>query len=242
MTGVGLLLWEAGVRDGHISPLLFPAPTTVATTTVSLIANGVLLPETGATLFRVAAGVLLGGIPAIVMGLIMGWSRSVRVAADPFVAASFAIPKIAILPIIMLFLGIGESSKLAVAVLGAFFPLLINTVLGVRQINPIYYQVAQNYGANRLQLFWRVLLPASLPAIMSGLRIAVNTTLLLTIAVEMINVQTGLGSLIWYAWETLRTEELFASLLMIILLGVGSNFVLERLSRRIIPWQTEHES
>lgn len=241
LIGAALALWEWGARSGAITPLFFPAPSTIARTTLTMLGDGALVTHTSATLSRLLLGVILGGLPGVVLGLLMGWSSRLRGIVDPFIAAAHAVPKIAILPLIMIFFGVGEPSKVAITMMGAFFPMLISTMAGARLINPIHFEVAANYGASGLQTFTRVLLPGSLPLMLSGLRLALNATLLLTIAVEMISGRSGLGTMIWRAWETMRTEELYTSLLVITSLGIGFNLLLHRLSIHFIPWQAERE-
>ncbi len=154
-------------------------------------------------------------------------------------AAAHPIPKVAIFPLLLIIFGIGESATVAVAALGAFFPLLINAMAGVQEIHPLHFEVAENYGARPLQVFTRVVLPGSLPLVLTGLRLAINTTLLLVIAVEMVGARQGLGALIWFGWETMRTEELYSSLVVIVLLGLGFNLLLLALLRLLIPWQNQ---
>jgi NitT/TauT family transport system permease protein len=237
-----LTVWEIGVHAGWFSALFFPAPSTIAGTLGKLFRNGEMLTNLKASFFRVVAGFLLGGIPGFLLGMSMGWSRRLRSVVDPFVAAVHPVPKIAILPLIMIIFGIGESSRVIVVAVAAFFPMLINTMAGVRQISPIYFDVAENYGAGLFKIFTRVVIPGSLPLVMAGVRLAVNIALLLTVAVELVAAREGLGSMIWFAWETLRTEELYASLTVIALLGISFNFFLQRLTLRLVPWQREKES
>ena len=234
-----LLVWEVAARAGWISSLFFPPPSTIAATTVRLWNDGELRSNLGLTLGRVALGVLLGGVPGVLLGLLMGWFAPLRRALDPFVAALHPVPKIAVLPLIMVVFGIGEPSRVIVAASGAFFPLLINTMSGVRQIKPIFYQVAQNYGARRRHVLRRVVLPGSLPSVLTGLLLALNVTLLLTIAVEMVSGRTGLGAMIWTAWETMRVEELWATLAVITVLGIVFSAGLAWLTRLLCPWQVE---
>ena len=238
----GLAIWEGLVSAGSLSALFFPAPSTIALTLVRLFVRGDLAIQLGATLARLFLGFVLGGAPGLVLGLVMGWSPRLRAIVDPFVAATYPIPKIAILPLIMIIFGVGEPSMIVVIAASTFFPLLINTMAGVRQINPIYIEMAENYGARGIQLFTRVILPGSLPSILSGIRIAMNTALLITIAVEIVAAQQGLGAMIWLAWETLHTEEIYASLVLIIVLGIGFNALLQGLTTRLLPWQVERES
>jgi NitT/TauT family transport system permease protein len=236
-----LAAWEAMARAGRLSPLFFPAPSLIALKIAQLAGSGELAAQAGATLARVFTGLVLGGVSGGLTGLAMGWSRRFRVFADPFVAALHPIPKIAVLPLIMIVLGIGESSKFTVIAVSAFFPMLINAMAGVRHISPINFEVARNYGASWIKVLTRVVLPGSLPMLFAGARLALNTALLLTIAVEMVLTQNGLGSMIWMAWQTLRIEQLYASLIVISTLGVLLNGLLQCVSVRLAPWQVERE-
>lgn len=236
-----LIIWEALARTVTISPLFFPAPSVILLTFVQLIMNGKLLSHLGITLWRVFLGFFLGIVPGLILGLAMGWSRGLRVIVDPLIAAAHPVPKIAILPLIMIFFGIGEASKIVVIAVAVFFPILINTVAGVRQIHPIHFEVAQNYGAGLSKIFTRVVLPGSLPLVLTGLRLALNMALLLAIAVELVSAQEGLGAMIWLAWQTLRTEELYVSLFTTAALGMIFNLLLQRITQHFIPWQTEQE-
>ncbi len=236
-----LVLWEVLWRTGRISPLFFPGPSYVARTVGRLVASGDLVEALGATVRRLVLGFMLGAVPALLLGLAMGRSRGLRSVMDPLVASAHPVPKIAILPLIMLLFGIGEISKVVLVALGAFFPVLINTVAGVRQISPVHFEVAENYGADWFKVLTRVLLPGSLPMILAGVRLGINIALLLTIAAEMRFAESGLGLIVWSAWETLRTEELYAGLAVIAALGVGLNLALQSVMRRLAPWQAERE-
>ncbi|MBN1314243.1 MAG: ABC transporter permease [Anaerolineales bacterium] len=237
-----LAVWEWRARAGAISLLFFPAPSTIIATLFNLLANGELVTNTGATLSRLLRGFVLGGAPGLVLGLAMGWSRRLRAIIDPFIAAFHPVPKIAILPLIMIIFGIGETSKVVIIAVTTFFPMLINTMAGVRQISPTYFEVAENYGANLYQLFTRVVFPGSLPLILTGARLSLNIALLLTIAVELVSSRDGLGDMIWFAWETLRTEELYACLVVIAVLGIAFNLLLQFLTGRLAPWHVERQT
>ena len=237
-----VVAWEAAARQGWLSPLLLPAPSAIAAKTAGLVASGELFRQTAATVSRVVLGLVLGGVPGTLAGLAMGWSRRVRALGDPLVAATHPIPKIAILPLIMVVFGIGESSKVLVIAVSAFFPMLISAMAGVRQISPIHFEVARNCGASPTTVLTRVVLPGSLPLLLAGARLALNTALLLTIAVELVLTENGLGAMIWMAWQTLRVDQLYASLLAIAVLGVLFNALLRRLSATLVPWQEERQA
>ncbi len=235
---VALAGWEVLSRTGAISPTFFPPPSSIFAQLGSMLTSGGLPVDIGITVSRVVVGFVLGAGSGAFLGLAMGaWPR-LGAQLDPWVAALHPTPKIAVLPLILVIFGIGEASKVTLAALGAFFPMLINTVAGVRQISPIYFEVARSYGAGRLRLFTRVVLPGSLPLIMAGARISINVALMLTIAAELVAAQRGLGQVIWFAWQTLRIEEVYAGLFVTSLLGIVLSATLERVARRLMPWRS----
>lgn len=241
--GLGALVlvgWEALTRQGHAA-VLFPPPSTIARTLVRLGRDGSLGTHVGATLLRLTLGLALGGTAGLGLGLVMGWSRRARAILDPLVAAGHPVPKIALLPIVMILFGIGEASKVVVVAVSAFFPMVINAMAGVRKIDPIRFDVAENYGANRSTVLRRVVIPGSLPLIMAGARQALNTALLVSVAIETVAAQWGIGAMIWFAWQTLRVEELYACVLVTAVLGVAANFILQRTTARLTPWQTDDD-
>lgn len=236
------IVWEIGGRFGLVSALFFPKPSTIAQTLGETIISGKIVTALGATFYRMFFGLLIGGLLGLVLGLAMGWSRPLQVVVDPIIAALHPIPKISIFPLIMIVFGIGEASKVVTVAVSTFFPMLINTMAGVRQISPIHFEVAENYGANRFNTFTHVVLPGSLPLILVGTRLSINTALVLTIAVELLTAREGLGAMIWLAWETLRTEELYASLFVTALLGFSFNRFLQYLHHRFLPWHVSIDS
>jgi ABC-type nitrate/sulfonate/bicarbonate transport system permease component len=231
--------WEWLVSSGRVSSLFFPAPSVIFKSLFVMLINGRMMPHLAVSLSRVLAGFLTGGVFGMLLGLVMGWSRRLGTVIDPFIAAMHPVPKIAILPLIMIIFGIGETSKLVVVAIAAFFPMVINTMAGVRQINPLYLEVTENYGAGPVKVFRRVIIPGSLPLILAGMRLSLNSALVITIAVELVAADRGLGALIWLAWETLRTEELYAGLVITAALGIGINFLLQFLTRKTVPWSAE---
>jgi NitT/TauT family transport system permease protein len=231
-----LLLWETASRLGFISPLLAPAPSAIVGALAWQFGSGSIGLHLASTLYRVLSGISIGGSAGLVAGLLMGTSRRLRDVADPFVSAIHPIPKIAILPVLMAVLGIGDASRIAVISLAVFFPMMINTMNGVKQISRTHLDVARNYGATGFRLFRRVILPASLPMILSGLRIGVNLALLITISVEIAGATRGLGALIWNSWEVMRIDVVYASLIVIMLLGISFNVALRIMSEHMVPW------
>ncbi len=237
LVAIMLLLWEVAAGLGWISTLLFPPPSQVVRTLVGGLAGGRLLGDVLLTLGRVVPGLLLGAVPGALIGLGMGRSSSLRRALDPFVAALHPVPKLALLPLVMVLIGFGESAKILTIALAAFFPMLINAMEGVRQLNPIYFEVAHSFGARRRDVVRRILLPGSLPMLFAGLRLAGNNALLFGIAIEMIASTNGLGGSLWLSWQVMRVDLLYATLVLVALLGIGFNTGLSWTARRLVPWQ-----
>jgi NitT/TauT family transport system permease protein len=232
-----LLLWEVASRAGWLSRLFFPAPSSILATLARMIGSGELWLHLSVSLRRVAVGFGLGVVPALVLGLAMGWSARVRVVFEPLIAALMPIPKLIVLPIIMVIFGVGEPSKIVLVAVGAFFPVVINSAAGVTGVRRVYFEVARNYGATRWQKFWRVVLPGSLPMVFAGLRLAFGMALLMVVASEFVAARQGIGALIWLSWETLRTDRLYAGIVSWSIVGLLSSAGLGALQRTIIRWR-----
>jgi NitT/TauT family transport system permease protein len=166
----------------------------------------------------------------------MGASERTRLILDPIVAAIYPIPKLAIFPLLMIIFGIGEFSKIMAIAIGCFFLVLINSMAGVRNINKVYFEVAKNYGANKRQLFTRVILPASLPMVFTGIRLALGTSLIVVVGVEFVSANYGIGALIWNAWETFEIEKLYVGIFLCAALGILFTVVLKRAEAYLTPW------
>jgi ABC-type nitrate/sulfonate/bicarbonate transport system permease component len=231
-----LLLWELLGRLGLLNPLFFPVPSLIAVAFLTMVADGEIQANLSITLFRVFAGFLLGTIPGIAIGLVMGASEKIRLLLDPVVAATYPVPKLAIFPLLMIIFGIGELSKIVAIAIGCFFLVLINSMAGVKNINKAYFEVAKNYGANKWQLFTRVILPASLPMIFTGIRLALGTSLIVVVGVEFVSANYGIGALIWNAWETFEIEKLYVGIFLCAVLGILFTVVLKWAEERITPW------
>lgn len=242
IVGSFLLLWEIFGRAGYIYSLFFPQPTKILATLWGLIENGAMAGHLGATISRLIMGLLAGAIPGTALGLAMGWSARLRRVVDPLVAAIHPIPKIAVFPLILMIFGIGEASKVVAIAISVFFPTLINSMTGVRQIPSVYFEVAQNYGAGKRKTFQRIVWPASLPMVLAGLRIASSVALVIAIAVELVAARQGLGVLIWFSWQTLRTADMYSAVIVIALLGVAMNMLLKQITATLIPWKVDTKS
>lgn len=230
-------LWEAAVRVGVLDWRFFPAPSSILGTFSAMLASGELLVHVAVSLKRVVLGFLFGAIPALGLGLVMGLSRWVRAAVNPLVAATYPIPKSAIVPLVMLIFGLGDASKIALVAIGVFYLVLINTTAGVLNIEPIYLEVGRNYGANRLKLFLTVALPGALPLIFAGLRLGMGIGLILIVVGELVGARNGIGYLIWQAWTIFAVERMYVGLVVIAILGWLTTLVLDAAERLLIPWK-----
>ena len=234
-----LAVWELCGQMQWISVTFFPPPSVIVATLGRLLATGELPRHLGATVSRLLLALVWGGGLGLVLGMTMGYSARLRAVLDPFVAALHPVPKLSLLPLIMLIFGIGWFSKALVVAVSTFFPMVISTMAGVRQIDADYYDVAKVYGASRFRVFRRVLIPASLPSILAGARMAMNRALGATIGLELITADTGLGAMLFFAWQTLRTEQIYATLFVIALLGWAFRLSTDGLTSKLVPWQRE---
>ena len=232
-----LLLWEILVRTGVLDARFFPAPSRIFETLLLLIEDGSLWANTWASLQRLFWGFLLGGVPALLLGIAMGLNRTLRALVDPLVATTYPIPKSAIFPLILLIFGLGESSKIVMVAIGVFYPVLINSVTGVLEINKIYLDVGRNFGASRWQIFRTVAFPGAVPHIMSGVKLGIGMGLILIAIAEMIGAKSGLGFMIWNAWEILSVETMYVGLIVIALLGFLFSMILNEVERELVPWK-----
>jgi ABC-type nitrate/sulfonate/bicarbonate transport system permease component len=228
--------WEVSSRNDWIESLVFPPPSRIIANFANLWRND-LMSNVGLTLARFIGGVVVGAVPGITLGLCIGWSTRLRRIVDPFIAAIHPIPKIVLFPLFIVIFGINEWAKIASVGLTVFFPSLINAAAGAREISPLYFEVVRSYGGNRMALFRHVVLPGSLPMILSGLRIAANLGLLVTIAIEFTVTSAGIGSIIWMALQTMRIEDLYTGVVTIALIGITISTFIQWLLKRLTPWQ-----
>ncbi|HEY8872881.1 MAG TPA: ABC transporter permease [Stellaceae bacterium] len=232
-----LLLWEASARFGWIDQRFFPAPSSIIATFAQLARSGELWASLAASLTRLFWGCLVGGVPALALGLAMGLYRPVRAIVDPLVAATYPVPKSAILPLVLLIFGLGEASKIAMVALGVFYPMIINTTAGVLEIDRIYLDVGKNFGAGRWQTFRTIALPGAAPLIMAGAKLGAGLGLILIAIAEMIGAQSGIGYMIWNAWQLMAVDTMFVGLIVIALLGFAFSWALDEVERWLLPWK-----
>lgn len=232
------VLWEIAARAHWIDVRFFPAPSSIAMTMGGMVANGTLLANTLTTLERLAIGLVVGGVPALLIGLAMGLYRPVYAIVDPLISATYPIPKSAILPLILLVFGLGEPSKIAMVAIGMFYPVVINTAAGVRQIDRMYFDVGRNFGARGWAVFRTIAFPGALPVIMTGVKLGAGLGLILIAIAEMVGAQSGLGFMIWNSWQILQVNVMYVGLVTIAIIGFALTVVLNEVERLLIPSRT----
>jgi NitT/TauT family transport system permease protein len=232
-----LALWEAAARLAVVSPRYFPPPTRIGAGLVSHFAEGDLGAETLTTLGRLAAAFALAAIAGVPLGLAMGRIRAVREMFDPYIAFLFPVPKIAMLPFMLILLGVGEPAFVLTGAISAFFQITISTLAGVQTMDPRLIDVGHNYGARGGRLFHKVILPAALPSIFTGLRLGLGLALVTIVAVEFITARSGLGHLVYRHWQMLSTVEMYGAFVLVGALGLLLTRGLGALQRRMLAWQ-----
>jgi ABC-type nitrate/sulfonate/bicarbonate transport system permease component len=234
-----LLLWQLLLMVGIGDRRFVPAPSDIGWRYWEMVASGELAKHTVVTLWRVFAGFFLGSIPAIAVGLLMAMFRPVRIFFDPLIASLFPIPKIALMPLLLLAFGFGDASKIALVVTAVFFPVVVNTYVGAANIEKIYWDVAKNYGASQSVIFRRIVFFGALPMIFAGLRIGLAVSFIVLVAAEFVATKTGIGYLIWNSWELLQVDVMFVGIVTVGVLGLIATVCLQEIERRVIPWKAE---
>ena len=224
------------VTHGSVNPVLLPAPTSIARTLGELLLHGDFLPPLIATLGLFALSFVLSVVLGLGLGLAMGVSRVFRNLLDPLVELIRPMPKPALLPLLMLFLGIGLLMKTTIVVLTALFPVLINTLQGVIGVDPVLTGTGRTFGLSRAALIRKVILPAALPYAMSGVRISLGLCLLVTVLAEMLTATNGLGFTILHAEREFRIGHMYAWLVVLAVLGFAMNYAITAVEKKLTPW------
>ncbi len=219
------------------NPIFLPGPWVVVGAVLELAGKGQLWPHVVATLERVALGFTTGAVLALVLGLAAGYLRPLRNIVEPIVELLRPIPPLAMLPLFIVWAGIGEASKVGFITYATFFPMFLTTVHAVRQIDPLLLRAAQSLGARRLQLFVRVILPAALPEIMTGLRLGVALAFFVIVISEFIGAEHGLGFLINDGRNFFLVPQMLGAAILLGLLGYAGSGLVRLLERRLLRWQ-----
>ncbi|HEY1342892.1 MAG TPA: ABC transporter permease [Bryobacteraceae bacterium] len=232
-----VLLWEGLARAGWVNPIFFPPPTRLVAEGLAMIRSGELPGHLWSTLIRTFEGSALGIVTGLACGTLMGLSRPARRALEPLVSALAASPKIALFPVLMLVLGIGQAPRIALIAAAAFVMAALPILDGVRNLDVTYVELARNYGARSWKLVSWVYLPGSLPHLLTAARLALSRALGVCVAVEVVNARNGLGSLIWAGWQSFRPEHVYIGVLTAAALGATLHASMRLLEKALVPWK-----
>jgi sulfonate transport system permease protein len=235
-----LIVWEVLAQDGWLSPQVLPAPSKVARTAFKLLLSGSLLNDLGVSLLRAAAGFAIGGSIGFALGTLVGFSRVAQALIDRSVQMIRAIPFLALVPLVIVWFGVGEAEKIFLVSLGVAFPIYINTTLGIRQVDPKLLELGRVQGLGTWQLIRRIILPGALPSILTGVRYSLATAWLALVVAETIGAQSGLGFLAMDAREFLRTDVIVLTIVIYALIGVAADSIARLLERRLLTWHPNY--
>ena len=232
-----LLLWEIAPRAGWLNPIFFPPLSRVLDALGAMIASGMLFHHVGISLQRAALGFTLAVLVAIPLGFLMGRYRPFERATDLLVQTLRNTSQFALMPVFILVLGIGEASKIAITFYAAVFFLLINTIVGVKSVDPLLLKAARSMGTSDLDLFRKVIFPSAIPSIVAGARLGVKSSLFSVIAAEMLAAQAGRGDLSQHAQLMLETPDMYAGIITLTIVGLLVNYGLVWIERRATRWR-----
>ena len=232
---IGVAEW--GTRAGWISALTLPRPSAVGETLISLARSGLLWQHLGPSLSRLAVGAAMGVSAGIAVGVLIGLFTYVRAGLVPLVAALFPIPKIALLPLFVIWFGIDEGSKYALIALGSFTPTVVSSYGAVDNVDRTLIRMAQSFGLSWWAIVRKIVLPGALPGILSGLRISLAIAIILLVAAEMLGANHGIGAYILEAGALYDLDRLFAGVVILSALGVATSAVVGALEGRFLAWR-----
>ena len=234
---LAIALWQVAGSAHWFNPLFLPAPSAIARAIYQLAASGALWQHVSASLLRIGVGWLLGTAAGVAVGFAIGLSRLARSVGITFISALFPIPKIALLPLLILWLGIGEEPKIATIALGVFFSTAISVYSGVDAVPRNLIRMAQSFNVPFATIVRKVIWPGALPAILAGFRITSSVALLLVVSAEMIGAQYGIGAFVLQAGNLMQTDQLLAGVVILSVFGLIVGRVINWLETRLLHWR-----
>lgn len=235
-----VLLWEAAARAGLIAPQVLPAPSSVLATAANMAQNGELFVHLGVSLLRAAAGFAIGGVIGLVLGVVVGFSPLAQAMIDRSVQMVRAIPFLAMLPLVIVWFGVGETAKIFLVALAVLFPIYINTMLGIRQIDPKLMELAKVVGMSRSATVRRIILPGAMPSILTGVRYALAHAWLALVIAETLATTKGIGFLAMDAREFLNTNVIVLTVIIYAIIGVVADTLVRVLEGHFLSWHANY--
>ena len=237
---LALVLWEIAARLGLISPQVLPAPSNVAETALDLARNGDLFVHLGISLLRAAAGFVIGGAIGLVLGIAVGFSPLALALFDRSIQTVRAVPFLAMLPLVIVWFGVGEVAKIFLVALAVLFPIYINTMLGIRQIDPKLMELAKVVGLNWTAIVRRIILPGAMPSILTGVRYALAHAWLALVIAETLATTKGIGFLAMDAREFLQTNVILLTMIIYAIIGVAADALVRFLESHLLSWHANY--
>lgn len=232
-----LVLWEIASRTGFLPKTLLPAPLEVAQAFVRTITRGDLLTHLGVSALRAGVGMLIGASVGLLLGLLTGLSRKLQLVLDTPLQMMRAVPALALVPLVILWFGLGETAKLFIVAVTVMFPVYLNTFHGVRSVDPQLIEMARTYHVSGFNLYREVILPSALPSILVGLRFALGMSWLVLIVAETIGAEQGLGYVAMNAREFMQMDILVLTIVLWAILGKLADVLASSVEQRLLPWQ-----
>jgi ABC-type nitrate/sulfonate/bicarbonate transport system permease component len=233
--------WEILARTEVVDRRFFPPPSTIASHAATLIANGIFLTDAEATVFRVVSGFLIGAAIGVMVGLLMGGIQAARMAFTSSLAALYTVPKISILPLLLLIFGLSETPKVILVAFSTMLLVSINTLDAVVNVPYKYIEAGRAFGASGFTLFREIVVPAALPHIFTGLRLGAGMAVLVVVGTEFVAANTGLGYLIWNSWGIFDPASMFVGIVAAACLGVIANQLIGLAERWLVRWKSEED-
>ncbi|MDR1931890.1 MAG: ABC transporter permease [Spirochaetales bacterium] len=235
------LLWEILPRIGVLNPIFFPPFSEVLLALGALIHSGTLLKHIGSSLFRAMAGFLLAVLAAGPLGFLMGYSRKFERAADLLVQTLRNVSQFALLPVFIMLFGIGEISKIGLTFYASVWHMLINTISGVKNVDPMLIRAAVSMRTSKKDLFWKIIMPASFPSVVAGMRLGGRSAMMAVIGAEMIAAKSGVGYFVQYSQLIYHFPDMYAGIIVLCFLGLVLNYFLVWIERRATSWKIQNE-
>ncbi|OUL94009.1 ABC transporter permease subunit [Paraburkholderia hospita] len=235
-----VVIWEAAARIGVITPQVLPAPSSVLGTALDLARNGELFVHLGVSLLRAVAGFIIGGTIGLALGIMVGFSPLAQAIFDRSIQMVRAVPFLAMLPLVIVWFGVGEVAKIFLVALAVLFPIYINTMLGIRQIDPKLMELAKVIGLNWPAVVRRIILPGAMPSILTGVRYALAHAWLALVIAETLATTKGIGFLAMDAREFLQTNVIVLTMIIYAIIGVVADALVRALEGRFLSWHANY--
>lgn len=231
-----LALWQIAANAEAIDTRFFPAPTTILAEAGEMVTSGMLFNDLWTTVRAILIGYLLGLVAGVITGTFLALSKVVRFALEPLLSAIYTIPKLAILPLLLLIFGLGELPKILLIALGVYFVIWVSVLEGIDDLPPTYDEAAKIFGIKGFAKWRHVIIPGILPNLFTGMRIALGTSVLIAVGTEFVNGDEGIGYRIWHSWSLFQSEQMYVGIVVAAFMGFALTWIVKFIAARVAPW------